>query len=81
MKCCMKPMYLLHPVEFLAVQVMAYIRVSLCSTEQKFEEAINRIKESVNYINNMFDKVTIVGVGLIGGSLALAMKEKGFAKK
>lgn len=24
-----------------------YIRVSLCSTEQKFEEAINRIKESV----------------------------------
>jgi prephenate dehydrogenase len=29
----------------------------------------------------MFDKITIVGVGLIGGSLALAMKEKGFAKK
>jgi prephenate dehydrogenase len=29
----------------------------------------------------MFNKVTIVGVGLIGGSLALAMKEKGFAKK
>lgn len=29
----------------------------------------------------MFDKVTIVGVGLIGGSLALALKEKGFAKK
>jgi prephenate dehydrogenase len=29
----------------------------------------------------MFDKVTIVGVGLIGGSLALAMKEKRFAKK
>jgi prephenate dehydrogenase len=29
----------------------------------------------------MFDKVTIVGVGLIGGSLAMAMKEKGFAKK
>lgn len=29
----------------------------------------------------MFDKVTIIGVGLIGGSLALAMKEKGFAKK
>lgn len=29
----------------------------------------------------MFNKVTIIGVGLIGGSLALAMKEKGFAKK
>jgi len=29
----------------------------------------------------MFDTVTIIGVGLIGGSLALAMKEKGFAKK
>lgn len=29
----------------------------------------------------MFDNVTIIGVGLIGGSLALAMKEKGFAKK
>ena len=29
----------------------------------------------------MFNKVTIVGVGLIGGSLALALKEKGFAKK
>jgi prephenate dehydrogenase len=29
----------------------------------------------------MFDKVTIVGVGLIGGSLAMAMKDKGFAKK
>jgi len=29
----------------------------------------------------MFDKVTIIGVGLIGGSLALALKEKGFAKK
>jgi prephenate dehydrogenase len=29
----------------------------------------------------MFNTVTIVGVGLIGGSLALAMKEKGFAKK
>jgi prephenate dehydrogenase len=29
----------------------------------------------------MFDKVTIVGVGLIGGSFALALKEKGFAKK
>lgn len=29
----------------------------------------------------MFDKITIIGVGLIGGSLALAMKEHGFAKK
>jgi prephenate dehydrogenase len=29
----------------------------------------------------MFNTVTIVGVGLIGGSLALALKEKGFAKK
>jgi len=29
----------------------------------------------------MFDKITIVGVGLISGSFALAMKEKGFAKK
>ncbi len=29
----------------------------------------------------MFDKVTIVGVGLISGSFALAMKDKGFAKK
>ena len=29
----------------------------------------------------MFNKVAIVGVGLIGGSLALALKEKGFAKK
>ncbi len=29
----------------------------------------------------MFDKITIIGVGLIGGSLALAMKEKGFAKR
>ena len=29
----------------------------------------------------MFNKVTIIGVGLIGGSFALAMKEKGFAKK
>ncbi|UEG49141.1 prephenate dehydrogenase [Ferruginibacter lapsinanis] len=29
----------------------------------------------------MFNKITIVGVGLISGSFALAMKEKGFAKK
>ncbi|HMO60518.1 MAG TPA: prephenate dehydrogenase [Ferruginibacter sp.] len=29
----------------------------------------------------MFNTVTIVGVGLIGGSFALALKEKGFAKK
>lgn len=29
----------------------------------------------------MFNKVTIVGVGLIGGSFALALKEKGFVKK
>jgi prephenate dehydrogenase len=29
----------------------------------------------------MFDKVTIVGVGLIGGSFALALKEQGFVKK
>ncbi len=29
----------------------------------------------------MFEKVTIVGVGLISGSFALALKEKGFAKK
>ncbi len=29
----------------------------------------------------MFNKVTIIGVGLIGGSLALALREKGFAKK
>lgn len=29
----------------------------------------------------MFDNVAIIGVGLIGGSLALALKEKGFAKK
>jgi prephenate dehydrogenase len=29
----------------------------------------------------MFNNVTIVGVGLISGSLALALKEKGFAKK
>ncbi|MDE3212556.1 MAG: prephenate dehydrogenase, partial [Bacteroidota bacterium] len=29
----------------------------------------------------MFEKVTIVGVGLISGSLALALKEKGLAKK
>jgi len=28
----------------------------------------------------MFNNVTIVGVGLIGGSFALALKEKGFAK-
>ncbi len=28
----------------------------------------------------MFDKVTIVGVGLISGSFALAMKEKRIAK-
>ena len=28
----------------------------------------------------MFDTITIVGVGLISGSFALAMKEKGFAK-
>ena len=32
-------------------------------------------------IKMMFDKVTIVGVGLIGGSLALALKEKGLQKK
>ena len=29
----------------------------------------------------MFKKITIVGVGLISGSFAIAMKEKGFAKK
>jgi prephenate dehydrogenase len=29
----------------------------------------------------MFEKVTIVGVGLISGSFALALKDKGFAKK
>jgi prephenate dehydrogenase len=29
----------------------------------------------------MFNNVAIIGVGLIGGSFALAMKEKGFAKK
>ncbi len=29
----------------------------------------------------MFNNVTIVGVGLISGSLAMAMKDKGFAKK
>ena len=29
----------------------------------------------------MFNNVTIIGVGLIGGSLALGLKEKGFAKK
>ena len=28
----------------------------------------------------MFNNVTIVGVGLISGSFALALKEKGFAK-
>ena len=28
----------------------------------------------------MFNNVTIVGVGLISGSLALALKDKGFAK-
>ena len=28
----------------------------------------------------MFENVTIVGVGLISGSFALALKEKGFAK-
>ena len=30
--------------------------------------------------NFMFNKVTIVGVGLISGSFAIALKEKGFAK-
>ena len=29
----------------------------------------------------MFEKVTIVGVGLISGSLALALKDKSLAKK
>jgi len=29
----------------------------------------------------MFNNVTIIGVGLIGGSLALALREKGFAKR
>jgi prephenate dehydrogenase len=29
----------------------------------------------------MFDSVTIIGVGLIGGSIGLALKEKGLAKK
>ena len=29
----------------------------------------------------MFNNVTIIGVGLIGGSFAMALKEKGFAKK
>ena len=29
----------------------------------------------------MFNNVTIVGVGLISGSFALALKDKGFAKK
>lgn len=29
----------------------------------------------------MFNNITIIGVGLISGSFALAMKEKGFAKK
>ena len=29
----------------------------------------------------MFNNVTIIGVGLIGGSLALGLKEKGFARK
>ncbi len=29
----------------------------------------------------MFNKVTIIGAGLIGGSMALALSEKGFAKK
>ena len=28
----------------------------------------------------MFNNVTIVGVGLISGSFALALKEKGFAR-
>ena len=29
----------------------------------------------------MFNNVTIVGVGLISGSFALALKDKGYAKK
>jgi prephenate dehydrogenase len=31
-------------------------------------------------ITTMFDSVTIIGVGLIGGSIGLALKEKGLAK-
>ncbi len=38
-------------------------------------------KELTNKKNMPTDVVTIVGVGLISGSFALALKEKGFAKK
>ncbi len=38
------PMYLLLPVEFLAAAGEKYIRVSLCATEEKIDEAIKRIK-------------------------------------
>jgi prephenate dehydrogenase len=44
----------------------------LCATEEKITEAIERIK------NNSMN-VAIIGVGLIGGSMALALREKGLA--
>jgi hypothetical protein len=50
-------------------------KVSLCSTEDKFEEAIQRIK-NVNKMERK--KIAMVGVGLIGGSLRFSCTKRNY---
>ena len=52
-----------------------YVRVSLCSTEEKLAEAIKQNFKRAAMI------LTVIGTGLIGGSMALIAKEKGLQPK
>jgi hypothetical protein len=60
-----------------------FIRISLCSPVEMFDQALTRLKAFIEYksqvslLKTQHMKATIIGLGLIGGSMAIDLRKSG----